>query len=297
MKKAQIFLVLFIVLIFASACGISEAEMQQTEEAINSAIMAESTGTAEVKETSVALTEEYESQMAETAQAVAATEEAGATATAQRAIRQVQAQQTLDAATQEAIVAATAEASDIYTIVQTLYEQGQITTANGYFQDLPEWSESYAQMWTFDLEPVMDSFATNFVLVIEMSWEIEDPSTDWGAAGCGVAFRISEDFNDYYTYFLTMDEQINFFQVTPRGGTKYTSRWDDIDPMQGSTTLIITVEGSDFKAFNENFELKDLRNGAELADGYLAYMIVSGSNKAPGTQCEFTNVDLWHLEN
>ena len=94
-----------------------------------------------------------------------------------------------------------------------------------------------------------------------------------------------------------MDKQINFFQVTPRGGTKYTSRWDDIDHMKGSTTIIVTVEGGDFKAFNADFELKDQRNGAELKDGYLAFMIVSGSNKAPGTQCEFTNMDLWHLEN
>lgn len=297
MKKAQFFLLLLIVVIFAAACGISEAEMQQTEEAINSTIMAESTGTAEVQQTEAAITQEYEDQMAETAAAVEATEMVAATATSQKATSQVEAQQTSEAATQKAIAAATAEASDIYSVVQALYDQGKITTANGYFQDLPEWSGNLARTWTFDLEPIMDSFATDFVLVMDVSWEIEDPATDWGAAGCGVAFRISNEFSDYYTYFVTMDKQINFFQVTPRGGTKFTSRWGDFDHMQDSTTIIITVEGSDFRAYNADLELKDTRNGAELVDGYLAFMIVSGSNKEPGTQCEFTNMDLWHLEN
>ena len=272
MKKAQYFLVFILLLIFVSACGTSEAELAQTEEAINGTIMAESTGTAEVKQTEAAITQEYESQMAETAQAVTATEQAIATATSEMATQQVEAQ-----LGQIGI--------------------GQITTANGYFEDFPAWSGSYANQWSYTLEPLWDTFATDFVMVLDITWEIEDSKTDWAAAGCGIAFRISEDFDDYYTYFLTVEDQINFFQVGPTGGRKYTSRWADVDPMQGSTTIIITVEGIDFKAFNENFELKDQRNGQALVDGSFAYMIVSGSNNAPGTQCSFTNVDLWHLEN
>lgn len=111
-------------MVLAVACGISEADMARTEEAIGSTIAAQGTETGIVLQTEAVATHQYETEMAETAQAATATHIYGATATADRATRQVNAQNTLAARMQEAIALSTEQASDIYQIVESLYDMG-----------------------------------------------------------------------------------------------------------------------------------------------------------------------------
>ena len=162
---------------------------------------------------------------------------------------------------------------------------------------MPDFSGNLTGEYLFDFIQIPDSYAEDFVLVLDMSWEIEDPATIWRSAGCGITFRMNDEWTDYYAYFLTLEEQINFGQVRAGRLQKYTSPWDDIDHMKDSATFIFIAEGSKIKAFNGNLELKDQRDAAALAEGSFAFMFVAGSYVEPGTQCEFTNVDLWHIEN
>ncbi len=295
MKHAQIVLALALVLIIAAACGLSEADMAQTSEAISGTANAQGTSTAKVKETETAVTQQYITEEAATAQAATATEIAGLTATADQATRQANAQETLQAQTQIAVAQATEQASRIYDVVQTLYDGGYITTTDGYFQDLPEYDATWAQIGYFTLEPIRDSFVKDFVLVVDVTWEASDKATEFYRSGCGIAFRINDEGSEYYVFFLSFDGKMNFFQLENNSGVLSKKNWGKVEAMADSATFIITVEGINFQVFNDQFERKDLRNGAALEDGYLAFMLASGSNRDFGTHCDFTNVDLWRI--
>lgn len=304
MKRLFVVAACLLLLIYVSACGPSEAGLAETEAVIQSTSHAKETNTAGVERTSVAGTQNAEvtqaAEAAETeqaAQAATATWSFEVTQTAEEAARQAKATNTSIAATQQTMATATAEAERIYEVVKTLYDKGYISTADGYYQKLPDFSDNLTGEYFFDFIPIPDSYAEDFVLVLDMSWEIEDPATIWRSAGCGITFRMNDEWTDYYAYFLTLEEQINFGQVRAGRLQKYTSPWDDIDHMKDSATFIFIAEGSKIKAFNGNLELKDQRDAAALAEGSFAFMFVAGSYVEPGTQCEFTNVDLWHIEN
>jgi len=304
MKRLFVVAACLLLLICVSACGPSEADLAETEAVIQSTSHAKETNTASVLQTSAAGTQKAEetqaAEAAETeqaAQAATATRSFEITQTAEEATRQANAQNTLVAATEQAKAQATEQASDIYNVVQTLYDKGYISTTDGYYQKLPDFSGRLTGEYLFDFQNIPDSYAEDFVLVLDMSWEIEDPATIWRSAGCGITFRMNDEWTDYYAYFLTLEEQINFGQVRAGRLQKYTSPWDDIDHMKDSATFIFIAEGSKIKAFNGNLELKDQRDAAALVEGSFAFMFVAGSYVEPGTQCEFTNVDLWHIEN
>lgn len=295
MKKAQLVLLLVLVLTFVSACGLSEADMAQTSEAISGTANAQGTNTASVGQTEAAVTQQYITQEAATAQAATATEIAGLTATADKATQQAQAQETLQAQTQIAVVQATEQASRIYDVVQTLYDGGYITTTDGYFQDLPEYDATWAQIGYFTLEPIRDSFVKDFVLVVDVTWEASDKATEFFRSGCGIAFRIDDEGSEYYVFFLSFDGKMNFFQLENNRGALSKKNWGKVEAMADSATYIIAVEGINFQVFNDQFERKDMRNGAALEDGFLAFMLASGSNRDFGTHCNFTDVDLWRI--
>jgi hypothetical protein len=235
--------------------------------------------------------------MAKTNEVIEATEMAGATATVVKATRQANAQNTLAAETQQAEMAATEEVSRIYNIVQELYDLGYITRTEGTFQQLPPFEGELAQIGYFQTIPIPDTDVKDFVIVMDVSWEVSDKYNDWQYSGCGIAFRVSEDWDEYYNFILTLDGRVNFAQLLKGWNSIQISKsnWGDIEPMKGSETLIITAQGKTFQLFNSDLELIDVRYGEKLVEGTLAYQYSSGSNKDFGTRCTFTDTDVWHL--
>jgi hypothetical protein len=145
---------------------------------------------------------------------------------------------------------------------------------------------------------IEDSFVTDFVMVVDVSWESASRSAQFFRSGCGIAFRMAEDYSESYTFMLGLDGKMNFYPTLSSSNTVYLSKshWGPINHMEDSTTFIITAEGITFQVFNEQLQRIDLRNGAELVSGYLAYALASGSNTDFGTRCSFTDTDLWRLE-
>lgn len=300
MKKPIVVAALLLMLFIVSSCGPSKASLAETESAIQSTSQAQGTNTARVQQTSVAETQQFEdTQAAATAEAVTATWEFNVTQTSEQATHQANAQNTQAARTQEAIAQSTEAVSEIYGVVQALYDAGQISSKEGSFQQLPYFDESWAQIGYFYISPIQDSFVEDFVLLVDVSWEASTSATEFFRAGCGISFRVADDLSEYYTFMLGLDGKMNFFPKLSSSNTVILSKanFGDIEHMKGSTSFIITAEGINFQVFNENLERIDLRNGAELGSGYLAYQLASGSNTDFGTRCTFTDTDLWRIEN
>lgn len=298
MKRTSI-LFMFLLTVFAvSACGVGKAGLAQTQTAVSDEIFAQSTETANVLMTQQAETQAFEAVLARTEEAVEATEMAGATATAVKATRVAGEQQTQIARTQIAEMEATEAASRIYTVVQDLYDQGYITHREGTFQALPPYEGDFAQIGWFRSVPIEDSHVEDFVLVMDVSWEVSDKASEFFRSGCGIAFRVSEERDEYYNYLLMLDGKINFAQLLKGWNSIALSKayWGKLEHMAGSETIIITAQGKTFQVFNSDLELIDTRYGEKLVGGNLSYQLVSGSNKDYGTRCNFTDVDLWRLE-
>jgi hypothetical protein len=302
MKKLFVVAAFLLLLLIVTGCGPSEVDLAETEAVVLGTSQAKSTNTARVEQTSAAGTQQFldaqETYAAETAQAATATWEFNATQTADEATRQANAQNTMVARTQEAAAQATEAVSEIYAVVQALYEAGHISRTDGSFQQLPYFDESWAQIGYFYIAPIMDSFVEDFVLLVDVSWEASSQATEFYRAGCGVSFRVADDLSEYYTFMLGLDGNMNFFPKLASSNSVRLSKayFGPIEHMAGSTTFIITAEGNKYQVFNEDLKRIDLRNGAELGSGYLAYQLASGSNTDFGTHCVFSDTDLWRLD-
>lgn len=298
MKKAPILIAVVLILVFASACGGAGSKLTQTQTAVSEEIFAQSTKTANAVGTQQAETQAYEAELAQTSEAQEATEMAKATDAAIKATRLAGEQQTLVARTQEAEAQATQAAERIYTVVQDLYDQGFIPSKEGSFQQLPPYEGEFAQIGYYRSVPIPDSFVKDFVLVMDVSWEVNDKANEWYRSGCGFAFRVSEDYDEYYNFILTLDGRINFAQLLKgyNGISISKAYWGQIENEKGSDTIIITAQGKTFQVFNTDLERIDIRYGEKLVEGTMAYQVSSGSNKDFGTRCNFTDVDLWHLD-
>jgi hypothetical protein len=289
MKNVVHFLPFLLILVLAAACGLSDEQIAQTAEVINATLAAESTGTAVIQST----TDAVETALAETAAVATETQ----LAAEEKATRQANAQETLLAKTQEGYARATEAVSEIRPIVDALYDAGHITTRDGYHQELNTWEYNWAQMNWYTIFPTKgDSEATDFVLLMDLSWESASKYNELDVAGCGFAFRADETYGSYYAFLLTLDGYLSFLSKTPQ---KYSvlskAYWGKLDYAEGSTTIILVAQGNTFQVFNTDLERIDLRYGSALTEGSIAYILSSGSNDGFGTRCQFTDVDLWHL--
>ncbi len=279
-----------------SSCGISDAEIAQTEAAFNQTAAAQSTGTMSIQHTSAAATQVMGTMLAETEQAAAATQSAQETKNADRATRQAAAEQTLVAGTEVAIAESTESASEIYSVVQDLYDGGYISTTEGSFQQLPSFDDSWAQIGWYFTSPIRNSEVSDFVLLVDVSWETAQRGAEIKYSGCGISFRMSDDGAEYYTFMMTLDGNMSFFSKIS-GYSPYLSKayFGPVDYMEDSTTFILAVEGSSLQVFNEDLKRIDLRTGSSLSSGGLAYLLSSGINTDFGTRCNFTDTDLWRI--
>jgi hypothetical protein len=302
MKKICFTVVLVLVFCLISACGPSEADLAETEEVISQTEDAQSTETKSARQTSESATQQFQTQVANTAQA--GTEKASAaqaaTAEAGTATAAFQSTRTSARATQQqsTIVAQTEEAANIYGVIQALYEAGHITRTSGYFQPLPPFEYSLAQIFWLQNVTIPDTRVRDFVAVMNVSWESASRTAEFYGSGCGISFRGDENFSEYYSYMLTLDGNITFFPALSSSNTvRFSKAWfGTLDHMEGSETFIVVADGTTYKVFNEQLERIDLRYGEELREGNLAYVISSGTNVDFGTRCSFYDGALWHFD-
>lgn len=300
--KQKLFIALLLLVLIAgmiSACGgISDAEIAQTEDAIQSTSAAQSTGTVSAEETRAAVTQAFETEFAGTSIAVTKTESVYATSTAERATKQANARETLAAGTETAVAEATDAVSRIYPIVQELYEQGYISTTAGSFKQMPYWSDSYAMRFYVTYHQLVGFEATNFVMVMDVEWATASNTAEGKQGGCGITFRALNYYQAYYAFLLNLDGKIGFISKESSDGYVSITKayWGPLDHMEGSTTFIITAEGNTFQVFNMDLERIDLRIGNALTSGGFAYVLASGTNEGFGTRCTFPDTELWLLD-
>lgn len=191
-------------------------------------------------------------------------------------------------------LAATQHAEELNAEVQAYYDKGYLTTTEGKFDELDNFSYDWAQLGWYNWLPLQES-ASDFFLSAHFKWDSALKNSD--TAGCGFIFDLQPN-DDHYAVFL--DRKKVYFLITDhtRGYSK------PITPTRGTGRVKFDYPAeADFTLIVKGAYAYALVNG-EVVGGYtlsqsralrgdLGLTVLSGTNKGFGTRCEMTNLHLW----
>jgi hypothetical protein len=198
---------------------------------------------------------------------------------------------------------ATRQYEDFMSLVQKVREAGQISTTEGSYQKLDDFSDElameYGYQWT---STGVD--AKDFIIRADFNWEVANQKN---YSGCGYIFR--QESNTHY--YVTALDALNgvFFSYTklgsvPLGGASILnitvpaakrSKLPDMgkNPYQAKFTLIV----NEFKAYtyvnDEFFTEHNLKHDTLTNAGPLSFIVLTGSATDFGTRCKISNVEIW----
>lgn len=198
--------------------------------------------------------------------------------------------------TATAAVQATDEAASMVELIESLYADDYISTTSGNYFKLPDYTDSLAQInW---IQPVpIDQVASDFVLKVDVSWEMASSSGNFHSAGCGLYWGLSQDSNNLYTAIPNLDGNVRLLVAQDSSPGLYSAGsgfYGRPDPTDGSLEFMVVVEDDTVRIFVDGERVFTRASQYEL-EGYLAYAISSGTNVSYGTRCTFENGELWKI--
>jgi hypothetical protein len=191
-------------------------------------------------------------------------------------------------------LAATQFAEALNAEVQAYYDKGYLTTTDGSFTVLDDFSYDWAQLGWYNWLPLQDS-ASDFFLSAHFKWDSAFKNSD--ISGCGFIFDLQPN-DDHYAVFL--DRAKIFFLITdhalgyskPMSPTRGTGRVKFDYPAEADFTLIVKGAYAYVLVNGEVVSEYTLAQSRSL-QGDLGLTVLSGTNRDYGTHCEMTNLHLW----
>jgi hypothetical protein len=199
-------------------------------------------------------------------------------------------------AAQGTLVHQTAQAQPMAARVQTLKEEGYLSSTNGAWHKVKDFNQSWAETddyrwWNTGYQPV------DFIIQANAEWWSADATTYLFNAGCGFIFR-AVDQNNFFAALLTLDGKARFDQrIDGEWLTPVLSDPVPTKPMNDRAQLMLIVEGNRLVFFKDDVAILDTTD-ANLAlprfqEGDLAIALRSGSTVGYGLRCQLTDIDLW----
>ena len=100
-------------------------------------------------------------------------------------------------------LAATQQYEDFFAVVQKIHEAGQISTTDGTYSKLDDYSDELAMSYGYSWDPTGAS-AKSFIVRADFDWEVANKKN---YSGCGYMFR--QDRNDPSLYYIIALDGIN----------------------------------------------------------------------------------------
>ena len=198
---------------------------------------------------------------------------------------------------------ATQQYEDFMALVQEFYDAGQISTTEGTYQKLDDYSDQLAMGYGYRWDPTGIS-AKNFIIRADFDWEVANQKN---YSGCGYVFRQK---SDQYYYLMSLDAINGIFLSYTKDGINSSGASDVVNytlaaaqkkkfPDMGSNPYhaVFTLIVNDNVAYtyvNGNFFTEHRLKNDWLTDaGPLSSMILTGSGTDFGTRCKITNAEAW----
>lgn len=198
----------------------------------------------------------------------------------------------------DAVAAADPVAAELSSQVQKLSDEGRISTTDGTYIKLEDFSEDMAQIgfltyWYFDFE------LEHFVLSAHVKWSTALDTSD--TSGCGIVFGLEETgaYQDYYGVIL--DKSRIYFTYTKSGyyyelgKTSGTGRLSFGNPAEADLILLVYDKRAFVYVDDEFIGEYTLSNDKPL-EGKFGFGLISGTNRDYGTRCEISNAGIWSLK-
>ena len=191
-------------------------------------------------------------------------------------------------------LAVTQHVKELNAEVQGFYDKGYLTTTDGSFTEMEDFSYDWAQLGWYNWLPLKDS-ASDFFLSAHFKWDSAFKNSD--ISGCGFIFDLQPN-DDHYAVFL--DRSKIFFLITdhahgyskPMSPTRGTGRVKFDYPAEADFTLIVKGAYAYVLVNGEVVGEYTLAQSRSL-QGDLGLTVLSGTNRDYGTHCEMTNLHLW----
>jgi len=196
--------------------------------------------------------------------------------------------------TQTPDLAATQRAEELNAEVQAYFDKGYLTTTEGRFKELEDFSYDWAQLGWYNWLPLGES-ASDFFMSAHFKWNSAYQNSD--ISGCGFIFSLQEN-DDHYAVFL--DRSKVFFLITDRRlgyskpitPTRGTGRVKFDYPAEADFTLIVKGTYA-YVLVNGDVVGEYTLAQSRPMHGDLGLTVLSGTNRDYGTRCEMTNLHLW----
>ncbi len=201
---------------------------------------------------------------------------------------------------------ATQQYEDFMALVESIHAAGQISTLDGTYKRLDDYSDELAMGYGYSWNPTSVS-AKNFIARAEFDWEVANQKN---YSGCGYMFR--QQSNQYY-YLITLDAINGIFLSYTRDGlsaaggsgvVNYTiaaskkTKLPDVgsNPYHALFTLVVNDNVAYSYVNGKLFTEHRLKNDWLTDSGPLSSLVLTGSATDYGTRCKITNAEAWIIK-
>ena len=193
---------------------------------------------------------------------------------------------------------ATKQAESMANLVQQLYNDGHIQSTQGEYFRIPDFQESFAQINYVRPYFMSDITTSDFVLRSNIAWKTAKEGANIKNSGCGIWFGVDEEVDNFHEVFLSLDGNVRLARCL--NGCRSLSHlasnyFGKVDYLDGDAEIILAVEGGTIQTF-VNGELIFTRQNQKELTGFFAFAISSGTNADFGTRCTFSDNEIWNLE-
>ena len=181
-------------------------------------------------------------------------------------------------------------------IVDYLYEdEGLISTNVGDYYYVDDFTDEWAQMYWYQWEYLADLEITDFVIRAKITWKSASDTPQWADSGCGFVFR-EQDTDNHMKANFALDGSVYITGIRNSNWLSYGKKSFDRHSTSGTAYFTLAASGGDVTVMIDDSIVHEARNVALTDPGYLAFVVVSGTNKGFGTRCEFEEIELFVIE-
>jgi len=141
-------------------------------------------------------------------------------------------------------------------------------------------------------------FPKDFVLRSQVEWWTAPGPVSWKEAGCGYIFRYV-DKNNYYSINWSLDGKVYLKRKTKGYETlAFEAPYPNIRQARGEGKIMLAISDTQVVAFYNDkrvFRMIDSPLNGSMKTGEVGLVVFSGTNVDFGTRCQFTQNELWEV--
>lgn len=198
-------------------------------------------------------------------------------------------------------IAKTKEAEADQATLQKYVDSGYLSSTEGTIYPLQSKTFEMAQINYLNIESAgFNDQITDFAFWGDLKWSSAGKVNYPEFSGCGIAFRVGDNFADEYTAMITNDSVLVTWCFAALGNrcgrigvTRGTGRVKFGNPAEAHFEFVASG-GQAYALVNGKFigEYTFFKDRL-TKPGYFTYSIISGTNKDYGTRCSVDNAKLW----